>query len=429
MKKLLVALLILLAATGVVSAQRLRFTGNIMSGLDLVFAKDGQEDPLLRSWTGRDSNMSYRLQLRGLYNNAESTVGVDFQFRMDDKPTNNTTREVLGQIYWDFFGYGWFRAFNKHLQVKFGVIQEGTFNTTGGVGDDVGEGPGVFAIYSYGFPTENFFRGNLQLGFGAFTNNVASQIPTEVKWDQIKYRGDIAYAFSKGFKLNLGYVTHSNALADSNVNQGIEKTSQLIAGLGISKFQKYGFTRMGVDIKISNMGGPTGFVIPANTPFPGATVWGNAYAPTITYGERVEWTKEAISLGLWGEQIIRDVPDTIFGTRTTFWAIYKFSNTLSTRLDLGHSRGNNNNSTTINTIGATNHNPDPGLSGFWRYTGRDVIGLNTNKDKMSFMVGLNLPITIGRFVFTPGGMYVGDVSKADPQDPLVMAYIDCYFSF
>jgi hypothetical protein len=149
MKKTLIFLLILAVAGGVF-AQGLKLTGVLNTGLGVVTDTES-EDFTLQAF-GRDSERTLgQFRLNGEYTNEESTVGVKFRLQW---------RDGLQAV--DLpFAFGYLKAFNNLLTLQGGIIDDGTFATSGAIlGDDGGEGLGTQLIVS---PIEG-----LNVGLGAY---------------------------------------------------------------------------------------------------------------------------------------------------------------------------------------------------------------------------------------------------------------------
>jgi hypothetical protein len=167
MKKL--GLVAALLAAGVIVAsglfaQDIKFDGVVNSGLGVVTStEDGAPDTFIAAFATDAGRYAYRLRLNASYTNEAANAGA--YLRLQATGGRNTISIPAA--------YGWFSAFNKILTVKGGLVDDGTWMTSGAfVIPDNGEGLGALAKIS---PVSG-----LDLGVGAYlvamgnenTNNV-----------------------------------------------------------------------------------------------------------------------------------------------------------------------------------------------------------------------------------------------------------------
>jgi hypothetical protein len=146
MKKALVVLLILAVAGGAF-AQGLTFTGELKSGLGIVYDSVG-ETAYLEAFT-KDGEQPFQFRLHAAYANAEDTAGLKVRLQ---QRTGTPTID---------YAFGYLKAFSNILTVQGGKVDDGTFNSGGGILDaDSGEGVGANLLIN---PIDN-----LVIGLGAY---------------------------------------------------------------------------------------------------------------------------------------------------------------------------------------------------------------------------------------------------------------------
>jgi hypothetical protein len=244
MKKALVVFLILAVAGGVF-AQGLKLSGLFHTGLAAVLSNkqtgpDETLDPYIFAWTRDSEQKAFRFRLNGAWENEGGNAGGSFRL------------QIQGGDREPFFdwGYGWIKAFDKKLWVLAGIIDNGTFNSGGGILDsDAGEGLGSLVIVS---PISG-----LDLGVGVYvgdkktvTGDVYNSAGTDVIYEGIPYEQFVIYqqnklwypkyTFSINYKMpdlfqaTVSFRTHSK-YADGNpgtplndFNYGFGQSSQAI---------------------------------------------------------------------------------------------------------------------------------------------------------------------------------------------------------
>jgi hypothetical protein len=153
MKKALVVLLILAVAGGAF-AEGLTFTGELKSGLGIVY--DSMSETAYLEAFSRDAEQAFQFRLNGAYANADDTAGL--KFRLQQRTGTPTIP----------YAFGYLNAFSNLLTLQGGLIDDGTFNSGGAILDaDSGEGVGANVLIR---PIDN-----LVIGVGAYAaDNVTS---------------------------------------------------------------------------------------------------------------------------------------------------------------------------------------------------------------------------------------------------------------
>jgi hypothetical protein len=196
MKKALVPLLILAAAGGLF-AQELKFDGYLNSGLGFLSSDEEDADSALRAFGVDSEQWGYRFRLNGSFTGEKGNAGVKFRFQSQSR--------VDAGYFSIPYAYGWVSLLNSLITVTGGLVDDGVWNSGGGIlDDDVGEGLGALVKIS---PV-----GGLDLGTGAYVlgynsggnNNVllaADFSKVSVKPWHAKYTFNAGYAMPDLFKI------------------------------------------------------------------------------------------------------------------------------------------------------------------------------------------------------------------------------------
>jgi hypothetical protein len=262
MKKALVVLLILAVAGGAFA--EVNFTGEVKTGLGLVY--DTLNETAYLEAYNRDAEQAFQFRLNGAVANEGDTAGLKFR---------------LQQRFSGFsipYAFGYLNAFSNLLTFQGGLIDDGTFNSGGGILDaDAGEGVGTNILVR---PIAN-----LVIGAGAYAAS-GFAIPTTAgtgtagtgyaKTGDAKYTAGLSFTAPNVVKFVTSFRTKNKLTAPTDGGSH----NQLIAGINILALSDLGlklvlegrFTDIGEDNEVDPMD-VDGFV-------------------TVGY------TKDALSLGL-----------------------------------------------------------------------------------------------------------------------------------
>jgi hypothetical protein len=260
MKKALVVLLILAVAGGLFA--QVKFTGEVKTGLGLVY-DTAYKTAYLEAF-GRDAEQPLQFRLNGAVTNEAGTAGAKFRVQ---QRFANATSEAAPAEYAGLtvpFAYGYLNAFGTLLTLQGGLVDDGTFNSGGGILDsDSGEGVGANALVK---PIDN-----LVIGAGAYAAKDFGGIYT--KGDEEKYSksGDAKYTAGVSFTAPglVKFVTSFRTKSDWESNQAILGINVLaLSDLGLKLVLEGRFTDIGEDAKTSSPMDVDGFLTVGYTKAP-----------------------------------------------------------------------------------------------------------------------------------------------------------------
>jgi hypothetical protein len=230
MKKALVVLLILAVAGGAFA--QLKFTGEVKTGLGVVY--DNASSTAYLDAFSRDGEQPFQFRLNGAYANEGDTAGVKFRLQQ---------RAAFSVDY----AFGYLNAFGNKLTLQGGKVDDGTFNSGGGILDaDSGEGVGTNILIK---PIDN-----LVIGLGAYA---ANSLPLDgaytpyKKLDDAKYTAGLSFTLPEVVKIAASFRTKNALTADAAAhNQTIASVNILaLSDLGLKLILEGRFTDLGEDDK------------------------------------------------------------------------------------------------------------------------------------------------------------------------------------
>jgi hypothetical protein len=234
MKKALVVLLILAVAGGAFA--QLKFTGEVKTGLGLVY-DNVNETAYLQAFS-RDAEQPFRFRLHGEYANQGDTAGL--KFRIQQEATGPSIN----------YAFGYINAFSNMLTLQGGKIDDGTFNSGGGILDaDAGEGVGTNLLVR---PIDN-----LIIGGGAYAADSLGSTPPVGGYSKSgygRYTAGLSFTAPDLVKVVTSFRT-------KNYVSGSLQSNQVIAGINILALSDMGlklvlegrFTNLGEDNKVAPM--------------------------------------------------------------------------------------------------------------------------------------------------------------------------------
>ncbi|MDR2095846.1 MAG: hypothetical protein LBP76_10070 [Treponema sp.] len=233
MKKTLIFLLILAVAGGVF-AQDLKLTGEAKMGLGVRYDTSSEEAHLIPF--GRDSEQGVHFRLNGAYATEGDTAGVKFRLQQRAEFTVP-------------YAFGYVNVFNNLLTLQGGLIDDGTFNSGGGILDsDAGEGVGTNILVK---PIEG-----LVIGGGAYAASGVGHLKSLPKLGDAKYTAGFSYAMPDLFKIVTSFRTKNWIQGTENLGESVlNEQNQLIVGANILALSNMGlnlvlegrFTSLGED--------------------------------------------------------------------------------------------------------------------------------------------------------------------------------------
>jgi hypothetical protein len=225
MKKTLIFLMILGVAGGLF-AQGLTLTGEVKTGLGAVY--DTVTETAYLEAFSRDAEQPFQFRLNGAYSTEGDTAGVKFRLQQ---------RFGAFGVDWAF---GYLNVFDNLLTLQGGKIDDGTFNSGGGILDgDAGEGLGTNILIR---PIDG-----LVIGGGAYASS-GFAVPTGdyKKLGDAKYTAGLAYTMPDLFKIAASFRTKAGFSTD--LNQLIVGANILALGdMGLKLVLEGRFTNLGED--------------------------------------------------------------------------------------------------------------------------------------------------------------------------------------
>jgi hypothetical protein len=207
-KKILVFVLLTVAAG--LFAQELKWTGYVNSGLGILSSDESGNQPEFAAFGADSEQWGYRFRLNGAFTGKEGNAGVNFRFQSQSRL--DLTGGYLALPYL----YGWFSLLDNRINVKGGIVDDGTWQSGGAIlDDDVGEGLGLLVR---GSPIKG-----LDIGAGAYLINVQSggnnsilAVPGNFadirpELQNAKYTFNMAYTMPDVFKFTAAYRTQNKA--------------------------------------------------------------------------------------------------------------------------------------------------------------------------------------------------------------------------
>jgi hypothetical protein len=293
MKKALVFLMILAVAGGIF-AQDVKFTGEVKTGLGVLYDTTSEEAHLVPF--SRDGEQPFQFRLNGAYATEGDTAGV--KFRLQQRGSFSVP-----------YAFGYLNVFDNLLTLQGGLIDDGTFNSGGGILDaDAGEGVGTQILV---MPIDG-----LVVGGGAYASDGFGDLAVFPKLGDAKYTAGFAYTMPDLFKIVTSFRNRywTKSSGDVTSNQLIVGANILaLSSMGLKLVLEGRFTNLGEDKDAGVFANVDGFL-------------------TVGY------TKDALSAGLNGALYLSainadDVPDPIIA----FWVYgsYAVSDNIVPRLDVG----------------------------------------------------------------------------------------------
>ena len=209
-KPIIAAAIMLLAMSGAVFAQELKFDGYLNSGLGIV-SNDSGAAPYYKAFGVDGESNGYRFRLNGSYTNEAKNAGARFRLQSQRRADQGGLLSLPS-------AFGWVGFFENKLTVTGGIVLDGTWETVDWYWiDDQGEGLGLLL-------KSEPIKG-LSLGFGAYTisqqsggsNNILSVTNSNnltslpnfrdiiISPKDAKYTFNAAYTMADTFRLGASY--------------------------------------------------------------------------------------------------------------------------------------------------------------------------------------------------------------------------------
>jgi hypothetical protein len=336
-------------------AQEIKFDGYVNSGLGVVYStEDGAADPFIAASAGEAGSNAFRIRLHAAYTNEAGNAGAFL--RLQAAGGYNTLTLPAA--------YGWFSALNNILNVKGGIVDDGTWNT-GGVffNSDVGEGLGALVKIS---PVSG-----LDIGVGAYLaetpaegqNNQLFADHHELKggkyyardFDEAKYTFSLGYTLPDVVKFVASFRAKSEAGTGANADgSGFTSdilSSRLRAGVSLLTVPNL---KANVELELDNLQDFSGLkngekdawdriVGPWDHDNDSATedkvtLSSTAASGKITITETVQYDLGSLSVGLWAVEWLSQAENTDFALYVNPWVSYALGSIVP-RLDLGYGSG------------------------------------------------------------------------------------------
>jgi hypothetical protein len=246
-----------LVAAGVVAAsgafaQEIKFDGYVNTGIGILSTDvkvldgagpDTKAADIKVVPFGVDSEQAgYRIRLNGSYASEDGNAGAKFRLQAQSQYT------IAGALSIPY-AYGWVSFLNKILTVTGGLLDDGTWATSGFLGDDVGEGLGALikasplaglnlGVGAYLITTQGGGSNNvIVVPNGDGTGSTTSFSAYDVPLGRLKYTVGAGYTLPDLFKVTLSFRTANQtgdgtsryADSDSEVF-GSNETAKLIFG-------------------------------------------------------------------------------------------------------------------------------------------------------------------------------------------------------
>ncbi|MDR0586911.1 MAG: hypothetical protein LBG26_06700 [Treponema sp.] len=190
MKKTLLIFLFVAVVGAGLSAQELKWSGYVNTGLGFVYTDVDDVDPYFTAFGVDSGQFGYRFRLNGAYTNEEGNAGAKFRFQAQ---TNGNT-PTLPYI------YGWFKPIDM-LTLNGGLVDDGTWASGGALlNDDVGEGLGILAKLSVSGLDAGVGVYAGATGSGSNNNPIGSMNNNTIKPEDLKYVFSLGYTMENVFK-------------------------------------------------------------------------------------------------------------------------------------------------------------------------------------------------------------------------------------